>query len=279
MGVKRWAALRVKATNYKLVQKAVAGTWAQASASQLQTADDCMRKWYIDKILKVREPQTRAMRVGERVHQAIEDFVGEGKPLRDPLAIPAKSFLFQLYLRARRKKDVYVERRFSRTYADIEIQGLIDVHVGQDTIIDHKTTSAKKWVKTPGELRQNIQAHTYAWAVFSEYPEVDKVNITYNYLIKKPTPHQKLVRTYITRDENNGFMQQKIFSLLQQMKTYAKSDAPEHVPMTHSACSKFGGCPYRDFCHERKARDARTQSRSDLLGDSNETKNRKHRWV
>jgi len=265
---RKWAGLSVLAECRKPMERRDPwNDWDRASASQLKTYKECPRKWFISKILGVRTPGTEATRVGTRVHEAIEDFINYGKALRDPVALPAKDWLWPIFLRNKRTDDIKVEKEFEITFDGFNLSGKIDIAIFTDaTIVDHKTTSAWKWAMNEEQLAEDIQVHTYAYVFFQQKPEANHVKIVYNYMKKKKGKAQRLVTIALSREANENFMRAYILPLLQGMEKDATKVLPLDVsPNEYSACGKYGGCPFRDFCHARKGVTDRHETRTDYV--------------
>jgi len=183
------------------------------------------------------------------------------------VALPAKDWLWPIFLRNKRTDDIEVEKEFEITFDGFNLSGKIDIAIFTDAIIvDHKTTSAWKWAMNEEQLAEDIQVHTYAYVFFQQNPEANHVKIVYNYMKKKKGKAQRLVTITLSREANENFMRAYILPLLQGMEKDATKVLPLDVsPNEYSACGNYGGCPFRDFCHARKGVTDRHETRTDYV--------------
>lgn len=239
------------------------------SASQLKTADECPRKWYWQKIIGVRVPETGAMTLGKAIHSELEGWArGSDAPL-SPLAAAG---LVHLPPRSEALLAESPLEQPSLTLRGIPFLGYIDLAAPPGAwrdvpaIVDHKTTSDFRWAKTPDALSTDPQAVAYArWAAMRYYgaglaegaidahPATDTgdrtVDVRFVYyrtrgaIATKPVDVTFKVRDLAPQWERFG-------KTVDAMKRYAEVPETEAraVPANLSACDMFGGCPHRARC-------------------------------
>lgn len=117
-------------------------------------------------------------------------------------------------------------------------------------IIDWKTTSDTKWMKTPAQLRKNTQMLMYADAFHRRLLESgEKVELTHGYYITKGAPAFLPVKTEISIAELDERLAGHIVPLVGEMKkTYLAPTAREVKP-NRKIC---WNCAYRGICPSDK---------------------------
>ena len=224
------------------------------SASQIKTYKDCPRKWYFQKIVGLPTPSTASTDLGKEVHSVIEAWLRDGIEIpNSPIGEIAKA---GLPLLPPRTEDLSIELALHEDLpiktSPVDIVGYIDViHKNGDeiTIIDHKTTSSKKYTKKSVELSYDIQLNIYARAVFENY-EIDSVSVSHVYYGTKEPFWASSSSCKISRQENQAIFDD-IVKTIDKMKEDAKKEI-DHVERDESACFKYGGCPFRSECLFKK---------------------------
>ena len=86
---------------------------------------------------------------------------------------------------------------------EVPLKGFIDV-IHQNGVnvfvIDHKTTSSKRWMKTAPELAKNTQMVIYAkWVLEQRFPDHNEVTLQHDYYGTRSAFFEQ-VRVKVTRD-------------------------------------------------------------------------------
>ena len=142
------------------------------SATQIEQHRRCPKQWYFNKIVKIPRESTAAMELGGAVHEEIEHYLKEGRNPSDTLAGEiARSGLHLLP----KQNEVYVELSIEDHLpildSPIKIVGFIDaLYPKEHRILDHKTSSNKKYTKSERELKKNVQMLLYAKAYIDHAP-------------------------------------------------------------------------------------------------------------
>ena len=240
------------------------GEFKHVSASQIKTYLDCPRKWYLQKIVGLPSPSSASTELGKEIHSVIEAY------FRDGLDIP-DSDIGQIAKRGLEflpspSEDLSIELGIHEVLpikeSPVPIMGFIDLlHKGAGfvRIIDHKTTSSKKYTKTSKELGYDVQMNIYAKAVFDNMPTLEQVELVHVYYGTKSPAWSSSVSYALTRQENSDHFDE-IVKTIDKMKFDAIKEENE-VEKNLEACFKFGGCPYRSECLlKRKEIDTMTQT-------------------
>ena len=232
-------------------------SWSHASASQINTYRDCPRKWWLQKIAKMDTPSSKAAELGKRIHSVLEDYLTTGvMPDRDTeegkIALRGLEFL---PLPGKSRVEVAVQDELPIEDAPVDILGYIDcLYLPPDgseeipLILDHKTTSSRKYTKNQGEMEIDVQLNVYARAIFAntDHDEV-RLRLVY-YGTRKPFAFP--VEVTITREANDE-QWRKILDSLNEMQQDSDKEEQE-VKQNWSSCSKYGGCPFQAHCLLRR---------------------------
>jgi hypothetical protein len=246
------------------------------SASQVETAELCWRKWGINKLDGVPSPPNAAAQRGTDVHGTLECWLRDAKPINFDTDI-GKIASGGLRFLPKPKTQV-VEGNFTfRTETSI-YRGLKDFKNLRGEPIrkvgDHKTTSDFRWVKDPIKLRRDAQAVIYAVSEIEESRalgvEPERLEMGWVYYLADPKKPKGLkVLLHVLPDERTptpecpsevrkehfGVMYYselyerfaEIEGTAAQMLRYHQAKAKgSDLPYNASACQAFGGCPYRN---------------------------------
>lgn len=172
----------------------------QWSYSGLKDYVNCPRQYQEIKVLKRFEKRpTQQMLYGTEVHKALEDYVGEGKPL------PKNYERYKKQLDPLREMDgdKYPEYRMAVTYdrtpckfgaKDYWVRGIVDLLVIDDDkafIVDYKTGSNK--YPDPKQLQ------LMALLTFSHFPEVQHIKAGLLFVV-----HEHFVTSEYSRDNQEN---------------------------------------------------------------------------
>lgn len=239
----------------------------KVSASQIVTFLKCPRAWYNASVLGDREPQKPHQERGEAVHKELEHYLrtGEVRPSEyiaivqaslDYLPKPANDPYWQQFGVGQNGLPVaglMLEQEIDMpTYpGGPNFIGYMDLGVffpDACSIEDHKTTSNFRYLKTPEELRKDVQMCSYAkWAALnSDYQKFGLKH--YGHLMKgraKCVP----VCAEITRAEVD-VKWDEILGIIKHMADWAElgPETADALPPSTDHCSDYGGCYYRTKC-------------------------------
>lgn len=245
--------------------------YKSTSASQIDKFDSCKRKWALNRIWNLEEPEQDFQSDGTEIHDGVEAHLLGG-------SIPETKL--KKYVQGAFKSlpspgpDLLIEHEiWLPTYpGGPMIHGYIDlvnprgitnelVHIAVE---DNKTTKDFYWNKTVEELRNNIQGVIYSkWAWdLSKLPwfpvppvelwrpvwedGVDHVTFAHVYIKKKDKPDStRVVAPMDWAKVAKGWVY--IIDLVKEMTALAANPPkdPLEIPGNGAACPKFRGCPYR----------------------------------
>lgn len=218
------------------------------SASQITTFRDCPRKWYLQKIVKLPSPATAATELGSRVHEELEHWLRERRPFSDSLegyiAASGAPLLPQ-------DNRVYIELNIAESLpikdSPVPVLGFIDaLYPDSRLILDHKTSSNKRYTKTARELAYNVQLmlYAYAWLTHNDEPEVTVSHVYYG---TRGARWSHRVDATCSR-EHVVAQWAKIKKTIIEMQRTATAPTAAAVTPNYQACEKYGGCPYVAEC-------------------------------
>jgi hypothetical protein len=248
------------------------------SASQLDTAMLCERKWAYLKLAGLKTPPNRHAAFGTEVHSVLERWqrTGENVDLSSDIGKVVSAGLKLLPQPGTHRPEH--EFRFDSGRA--VYHGFMDLRgpatLAIQTVWDHKTIGNFNWMKTPELLRKDPQAVLYSQAALHEAAEsgvtlghgVDRVELNWVYYLSNPQkPRSRKVQLHVVPDnatrlplcpdnvdpKHFGIMRhselQERFGELEQvaerlLELYRDQPAPEDLPPNTAACSAYGGCPF-----------------------------------
>lgn len=233
------------------------------SASAVSTWRDCPRKWgfrYLDGVIV---PPGPGAELGSEVHAVLEDYLRTGNRVGTGKAhtIASRGFdLLSLYV-GRGK----VEQEIEFDIDGVPFSGRIDYFLPEEAlIIDHKTTSNKRWAKTAVELATDLQAVLYAhWATLETgSEEIDGRWIYYQtkgahlvWQVQAPLRSDRMVLDAAASDGRK------------MLAASSAGKCAEDMPADLSACGKYGGCPYRDRCPASDGKQVFAQIRAAMAAE------------
>ena len=131
--------------------------------------------------------------------------------------------------------------------APVPVQGYVDViDARSNEILDHKTTSSQRYIKTQKELRDNVQMIMYATAYLRRFPQESHVTLTHIYYGTKKRWSKK-VSVKVSREHVEA-QWTAIKETITQMIEVSRADHAGDAPTCYEACDNYGGCPYRGQC-------------------------------
>lgn len=236
------------------------------SASQIQTAKLCWRKWAWVYIAGEPKRETAAKALGSKVHELLEAYMLSGTPpnptepwqFKDEgkVYFPGKIAINMINEHLPAPGDAFVELEFKD---EIEqgffIVGKIDLNwmgaQGTAHLLDHKTSSDPiKWGKKPSELENDVQRIIYSAHLARVYPDAEKIQATWNYGSTKGIKKHSYVSNYWDTAENvlKKFDNEIIPFAAQMVDIKRKQIHPLELPFNADACGVFGGCPHKSLC-------------------------------
>ena len=214
------------------------------SPSQIKTWRQCRRKWWYEKVAKIRQPSTKSQQLGTDVHELLEHYVEHGKVLPDTLAGEiARAALPMVNM------DAKCEHQFTIPLIDdIVATGRIDfTNVG--VIEDLKTTSDMRYAKSSEELRSDPQAIIYLWAaqnddVLSFFGPINRFS---HLIVQTKAPHKirRVDCELSDEDVEQGMQSVREDALAMRAASYGEV---KDLDYNLDACSMFGGCHLRNEC-------------------------------
>lgn len=156
-----------------------------------------------------------------------------------------------------------VEHNFVRQIdKNVYINSTIDL-IDLEGVVDHKTTKAMKWAKSPAALRTNGQLLTYAkeWLTLKRErgePVPAQIKLQHNVFCKDPDD-KRVRRTiaHVTPEEVETNWQRTIGDTIPKMLLVKDATEWHHVAGPGpdggmgSACNDYGGCFARSLCSKR----------------------------
>lgn len=231
------------------------------SPSQIAAADRCLRRWWWQSVKGFKSPTTPATEFGSQVHAALEF------RLQNP-HWPSTGFSEEVLMRARpvfyalvghlqstpfTLKGDLVELDWSLPAgADYPLpsRGRVDLVLPvRNMIVDWKTTSGTKYVKTSDELVTDPQVIMYSDALARQGIVTAPLDFLHAYTVTRGPERTVLVQTRVT-PESLSIGRLKIAKTMQRMADVLALHNPtrEDVQENILACSDFGGCPHRERC-------------------------------
>ena len=224
------------------------------SASQLNTAQQCLRKWGFAYLDKVKGPSTAAQTLGKRLHTIAEEWLQTGKPPK-PCPI-SRMFTVGIKHLPRPGKHLLVEHEFlfqDEKSKKLFWKGFIDCvnpEASPPLIIDHKSTKALRWMKTPADLMLDPQAIIYAkyWCEKHDLTEVECQWVYYQTEGKTESKTSGVVLKKSHIDKIYAGFRQRGEELLELKQTKSTGLEIEIENFPHPGCRAYGGCAFQEVC-------------------------------
>lgn len=244
------------------------------SASQIKTFRDCQRKWYLERTEAATRTVGAGAALGKHLHSVIEKTLlsGDVANLVGETTLDGLVWLRELVADHGPVPAADVEREIWLGEFAVPVIGFIDLVLpGADniTIVDHKTTSAWRYMLTAEQLRGDPQAIIYTYAMALAYPDAASFTFTHHYILTKGKPQpERMVSVTFTRDEvlaHADTLRQQIA----EMAATFEIGVANAVPGAYGdACWRYGGCAFKSRCYgERQpAADAGGFDMSSLFG-------------
>lgn len=256
------------------------------SASQINVAVDCLRRWGIEKLDGIRGPQHRSAQVGERVHTINEHWLTSGMPpnTEERLVIdgseyrPGLTAMNGLHNLPPPGPHIVVESSFHFgiwtgriDFAWVSINGIyvpreqwLAMKDSTDVIPgcgDHKTSGSPKFQYALDEetLRTDVQATVYGAALHEEFPQSREADRLWNYLGTKKPFLSKKVHLRVHKDETLYRLEPMNRLAEELLRLRSSGLKGNDLPPNTASCNKYGGCPHRGgHCHLSHAEQMRS---------------------
>jgi hypothetical protein len=224
------------------------------SATQVDVFDLCERKWAWMYLGGMRQAQNEYAELGSKVHQVLEDWLRDGKPL--DLSTQEGSIALQgvQSLPAPKTPGVKIEETFylkteQATYTGRKDYEYFDTELGLIVVGDHKTTGNLRWAKTENELKNSTQALIYA-AHSMTSTGTEEVLLEWQYYQTKGVhKHTHPVRIRLTLQDVEARFDRIDRTAVRIQEEYRKQSQPQELPPNAHACQAFGGCPFIPLCN------------------------------
>jgi len=253
------------------------GTVRFLSVSALEKGDSskpngCLRRWHYQYIGGIKEPQSKAMFEGEKLHAEIAHYLSTGEEvlsskvmagrhmLPDPGPdlliehdiIPAmpdgKSGLHEAVLKADGIPivgaiDLIHARGVNKGASDI-----METHdpAGTIEVIDWKTCRTLNHAKTGPDLLKTIQMVGYGKYIFEAEPDATLVRLSHGYFPSQGTPRKSTIRVDRNQIDKSWEHANRVAS---SIRDAAKETNPDLVEANTQACNAFGKeCPAKSVC-------------------------------
>lgn len=220
------------------------------SVSQLQTAERCLRRWYYEKVEGHREPETPAQARGTALHSEWQKHFVNDEAL-GPLAMAGielkPGFLFTSEEPTHRIDD----KGFIDALVKVDgvpLVGYIDI-CARNAVWDIKTTSDKKYAKTPDQLAGNLQMLGYAMHAWELFGHREPMTIAHWYFLTRGKPKSWVVETVVEPEQ--AFAEWAKATPIMRTIREAASLGPgraDDVACNTDACDDYRGCYHRSRC-------------------------------
>ena len=237
------------------------------SPSQISTYRSCNRQWYYQSILGIRAPQKPSAALGEAVHGQLERYMLDGTPPNLSTEAGKIASTGLRFLPPPAECDVELDIG-KQPVADklliegIRVTGRIDLlrwkGVAVPEVIDHKTTSNLKYALTEDELEDDPQILIYAGFLFAHLQHhkvwdgrqlIRARHIVYG---TRAPYTAKETKAFLSYDHVRTAWATHLRDTVAAMKETAILPSVVDATPNYSACSKYGGCFFRDKCEAMK---------------------------
>ena len=219
------------------------------SPSQIGTFRDCPRKWYLETVIGLRQPETESQRLGTEVHLVLEQLIHDEQPQASQRAVEIALAGQHLLPAQGTPCTTEVEFVLRDPRVALPLYGFKDL-VTPEYVADHKTTSnISKYAKSEYQWQTDPQAVIYSAHELSIGRPKD---FRVNYYQTRGRRQSDFVQIRMSK-ESVDFGMQLIGENVSHMVSYAtlpESDVPfgPNGDMTTDSCEKYGGCHLKMRC-------------------------------
>lgn len=255
------------------------------SPTQVETANDCMRKWWFQKVQRIPEQARDFTQLGEVFHQVCERWLLADDTGRDATGEPVDLFpddwgttitnsqqaivrrVFQCMVDEgvlRRTPGREIEKSFQIPVLEddkVSMIGFVDVWTPQG-IEDHKTSKSRRWLMSRQGMSKSIQMMSYAtaWVLeqqarLAEADQSPVVELRHNQGIVDPSDlYVRPTQIDVSVKTISDFWKETIIPLVREMLHWKEAGLTavswDKVagPKLKGACTKYGGCPFTGIC-------------------------------
>lgn len=235
---------------------------ALVSPSQVETWDQCNRKWVFAYIFGLKTPSSPEQQSGTELHAECEHTseTGEirntkwkavvqvalkkGLILRGPLIKNETWIEIPTLDGGPKMRGKYDAVDFEKKFRDAVIEARL--------VNDYKSAKNFRWAKTPKELSENIQLTTYGMAVLNDHPEDTHIALRHTYLRTEGAADAMKVDVVVPRarivarwKKTIGYIE-NMNQLVRELPREEGAITSVEPTLTH--CSAYKGCPYRPMC-------------------------------
>lgn len=223
------------------------------SASSIKLYEGCGKRWYFRYVIGDKEEATPAMELGTAVHSYLENYLLTGElPSTEEEAGKIAGAGIHLLVR---EPSPEVELSLEHLPVDgtpVPFKGFIDclyknTEEGIPEVLDHKTTSAWRYAKSPDALAEDTQMIIYAKHVL-KHSTSDQIRLTHiAYLTKSPYGARR--SSIVVSREHVDSKFASILSTVEAMLHTSKLTLEQQVK-DEKQCYTYGKrCPYYSQCH------------------------------
>ena len=228
-------------------------------------------KWYREKILKIRFPQSKGQREGDQAHKRIAHFIltGENVLTRNERILkpyfPIDGDKFKIETEISEDYPLDLDGVPLIGYIDfLNLSGFYSTPTGrrvQDScgaeIVDWKSGDLK-YAKKP----DTVQMRSYGLAVARKL-DLDYTRLSHVQFSRGYKPEARKLTTVAGRvDLERGW--ESLVPVMRLMKDVAKETDVSKIPINEKSCTAYGGCKHRAECPAGKK-----QSLIELFGGVN----------
>lgn len=219
------------------------------SPSQIAAHRSCARRYAWEYGHGLRSPSTPSQEKGTAIHALLEDYLNGKGPIDATTELGAIAQAGLPYLPA--PLSGKAEQEFTIAPASklpFSFFGKID-YVTPTLVLDHKTTSDFKYVKTEAVLREDPQVILYASAGFKEHPEYQgDVRYVYYLTAKRKVAQARKLDLNVSREH----VSEKFEAISRDAETLYQirlnKTEPLTLPPSLDHCNQYGGCPHKNRC-------------------------------
>lgn len=253
--------------------------WVKGSASQVETFDLCIRKWYYDARLKIPRVSGPGAELGTLVHAKIEDYLLNGK-LPDEkklLGIIRPGLQYLPPAASVPKNRIEVKFELMAESLPVKLSGIIDwLWQEENTVGDNKTLKDFKYMKTEGQLARDTQGVSYVGEAHLELGWQFPIKFRHVYFCTSKSDSEMVETTFTKTQWEDRFA--ALGLKLANMKTFADAEIDD-IPFPKigpgktnpEACGAFGGCPFIAICFGQKMANANNRAVLSSLFSNKET--------
>jgi hypothetical protein len=226
------------------------------SASQIETAMLCFRKWAFDKIDRLPREETEATALGSEVHDHLEKYLKYGTPIdtsknSGKIAMSGIQHMPPPMAPGMQVEEWFVRKSGLATYWGKKDYQFLGGYWGLPLPIvgDHKTCAQFTWAKSEKDLQETVQSGMYGWDAMEDAGK-DLAQLRWAYMRTKGAKKSLPVITNISRMQAEDVMarvEDTSQVLIEMHKNLSMGEAIEAEP-NFSACEAFGGCPRKPIC-------------------------------